>query len=263
MSKPRKLTWFLAAVFVIVLTGSVAVNRAYVLPILMYHSVNPGAQAANRLAITPESFDRQMLFFKKHRYNVIPLEDAAALIREGKRIPPKTVTLTFDDGYVDNYNHAFGILKKYKFPATFFIIYDEVGRAQGDRLRSQMIKEMQASGLCYFGSHTLSPEPLINIKSETEVRRQIAESKARLEARVGRRVTLFSYPEGRFTVKIRQMVIDAGYLAAVATNPGKKHPSNDIFALKRLRISSTSDNLLVFAFESSGYYNVMREHRHK
>lgn len=74
-------------------------------------------------------------------------------------------------------------------------------------------------------------------------------------------VNAFSYPEGRFNDRIRKLVINAGYKLAVATNPGKKFPSDDIFALKRLRISSTSNNLFVFWIETSGFYTFVKEHR--
>jgi hypothetical protein len=68
---------------------------------------------------------------------------------------------------------------------------------------------------------------------------------------------------GRFSDKARRAVIAAGYKIAVATNPGKKYPNNDIFVLKRLRISENAGNLFVFWIETSGYYNFIREHRHK
>jgi len=122
---------------------------------------------------------------------------------------------------------------------------------------------MQDSGLIHFGSHTLGPEPLINIKSGQEIKKQIFDSKKILEEKLGRRVDMFSYPEGLFNEKIKQLVKDAGYKLAVATNPGKKFANDDIFALKRLRISANADNLFVYWIETSGYYNFMREHRHK
>ena len=84
-----------------------------------------------------------------------------------------------------------------------------------------------------------------------------------LEEKLGRRINAFSYPAGRFNDRIRQLVMAAGYKLAVATNPGKKFADDDIFALKRLRISANSNNLFIFWVETSGYYNFMREHRHK
>ncbi|MDD5155235.1 MAG: polysaccharide deacetylase family protein [Candidatus Omnitrophica bacterium] len=235
------------------------IRGKYVVPIVMYHSVNPAASRKTMLVISPETFERQMRFLQKHRYNVITLSELADLITNNRKIPPRTIVITLDDGYRDNYTYAFPILKKYNIPATVFIITDEVGRPQGDRLGWEDIKRMQDSGLVTVGSHTLGPEPLINIRSAEEIRKQIFASKQILEQKLGRQVDVFSYPEGGFNANIRQLVIDAGYKAAVATNPGKNYPDNDVFALKRLRISENAANMFIFWVETSGYYTFMKE----
>lgn len=240
-----------------------ALRLNYVLPILMYHSVHPGARPENRLSVSADSFERQMRFLHEHGYNVVPLTRIRDMLASGERIPPKTVAITLDDGYRDNFRYAFPILRKYNLPATVFVIVDEVGRAQEDRLFWEEIRQMHDSGLVTIGSHCMGPEPLINLTSEIELRRQIFESKRILEEKLGSEVTVFSYPEGKFDEHIRSLVQEAGYTVAVATNPGKEYPDTDTFALKRLRISATSDNLFVFWFESSGYYNFLRERRHR
>jgi len=247
---------------VFILAGVLLVNffnSQYVVPILMYHSVDADAQPENRLAVTADTFERQIHFLKVHNYNVISLEELVVLIREGDQIPAKTVVITLDDGYKDNFTYAFPILEKYQIPATLFIITNEVGRPQDDRLSWGQIQEMQDSGLIFFGSHCVGPEPLINIESEEELIYQIFASKKILEERLGRQVNLFSYPEGFFDDKIKALVVQAGYKGAVATNPGPDYPDDDPFALKRLRISENAANLFVFAVESSGYYTFMKE----
>ncbi len=238
-------------------------RQQYVVPILMYHSVSPEARKENRLSVSEKTFERQMRFLKERKYKVLPLEELAALIKEKKKIPSRAVAITFDDGYKNNYTYAFPILKKYNLAATIFIIINEVGRRQDDRLSWQEIKVMTDSGLISIGSHTLGPEPLINIKSEREIRRQISESKKILEAKLGCPVVVFSYPEGRFNDKITQFVKDAGYKFAVATNPGKKISNDDAYALKRLRVSENTGNLFTFWIQTSGFYNFIRENRKK
>jgi peptidoglycan/xylan/chitin deacetylase (PgdA/CDA1 family) len=239
------------------------IQGKYVVPIVMYHSVNPEASPKNMLAVSTATFERQMQFLKMNHYNVLPLESLATLIKERKKISPRTIAITLDDGYKDNYIYAFPILKKYNLPATIFIILSEVGRPQDDRLSWDEIKIMQDSGIITFGSHTLGSEPLINIKSEQEIKKQIFDSKKILEEKLGRPISAFSYPEGRFNNKIKQLVMYAGYTVAVATNPGKRFANDDIFALKRLRISANCNNLFIYWVETSGYYNFMRERRHK
>lgn len=253
---------FLLVVTAILIIGNL-LNRAYVFPILMYHSVSPSPVKGNRLAVSVKSFERQMRFLKEHNYNVITLDEAADFIKRKKRIPRNSVAITLDDGYKDNYTSAFPIFKKYHLPATMFIIINEVGRPQNDRLSWDEIMEMRDSGIITFGSHTLGPEPLVNFKSEEEVKRQIFESKRVLEDKLHRSVNTFSYPEGRFNANIKQLVKDAGYKVAVITSPGRRFACDDVFALKRLRISVTSDNLFVFWFNLTGFYTFIKERRDK
>jgi len=261
MSKRKVLITVFGVIAVFLVFTVNFIRGRYVTPIIMYHSVTPAASPRNMLAITDATFERQMDFLKSRRYNVVPLETLAAMIREKKRIPPKTISITFDDGYKDNYIYAFPILKKYNLPATLFVIINEVERP--DRVSWDEIKQMQDSGLITIGSHTIGPQPLIDYKSKDELKKQIFDSKKVLEEKLGLQVNTFSYPGGMFNSAIRQLVIDAGYKCAVATNPGKKFPSDDIFALKRLRISSNCHNLFVYWVETSGYYNLMREYRRK
>ncbi len=256
------ISGFLAIAVVLSCLFIAALKVNYTLPIIMYHSVKPHAEPQNRLAVSVETFERQMDFLKTHRYNVLSLERAADLIQR-RKIPPHSVVITFDDGYKDNFTYAYPVLKKYKFNVTMFIIINEVGRAQNDRLSWDQIREMQGSGLVVFGSHGLGPEPLINIKSEENLKKEIFDSRKILQDKLGRPVFTFSYPEGRFNDKIRQLVIAAGYKVAVATNPGKGHPRDDLFALKRIRISENAANMFVFWVETSGFYTFLKERRHK
>lgn len=262
--RKQKLIFIITGVlFLIVFCAVLVIKSNYVVPILMYHSVSPLKNKEDRLTVSPDTFDSQMRFLKKNKYNVVSLEEIAWLIRMKKKIPSKTIAITFDDGYKDNFRNAFPVLKKYNLKAGIFIIFNEVGRLRSDRLSWKEIMIMRDSGLIAFGSHTLGPEPLINIKSQDEVKRQIFESKKMLEEKLSRPVTMFSYPEGRFSSKIRQFVIDAGYTLAVATSPGSKFPNDDVYLLKRLRISENAGNPFVFWVETSGFYTFIKEHRKK
>jgi len=257
----RRIGVILAGILILFLAAANFLSRNYVVPILMYHSINTHiAEGMSGLVVSPDTFDRQMSFLRAHNYNVIPLEDMIALIRDNKKIPPKTVAITFDDGYVDNYNYAFPVLKKYHIPATIFVIINEVGRKEEDRLNWAQIKEMRGSGLVTFGSHTLGPMRLVDIRSGQELKDQIFRSKKILEDKLAVKINLFSYPEGSFNKQIRQVVIDAGYSGAVTTNPGKNYSKKDIFLLKRIRISENSRNMFIFAVETSGYYMMMKEY---
>jgi len=263
MPRIKKLILFTGLIFlaaIILLAG--LIRQRYTAPIIMYHYVHYGANPDDKLVVTPEAFQRQMRFLKEHRYNVISLETLAVLIKEKRKIPARTIAITIDDGHKDNYSYIFPVLKKYNLPATMFVIVNEIGRVQNDKLSWGQIKEMRDSGLINFGSHALGAEPLVNIKSEEELEKQIFESKKILEGKLGKEVKIFSYPEGFFNAKIKKIVMQAGYLAAVSTSPGISFSSDDVFALKRQRISQNADNLFIFYIQASGYYGPVRELQH-
>lgn len=261
--RKKALTVIGIIVFCVFISG-VLISRNRMVPILMYHSVNPVQNPKIRgLIVSPEGFRKQMRFLKERRYNVVSLEALVDMISLGKKIPPKTVAITFDDGYKDNYQYAFPVLKEYRLPATFFIIVNEVSRRQNDRLSWRELMIMRDSGIVSFGSHCLKPEPLVNVKPEDALRQEIFDSRKILEEKLGVSVLLFSYPEGFFNQHIKDLVKAAGYKAAVATKSRRSNriKNNDIFALKRLRISSSCDNLIVFWFKLTGFYSFFKENR--
>ncbi len=262
MPGKKRLIAALCAAAVIFVFSSCA-RSLYMPPVLMYHSINPKSDSVMyRLIVSPESFAKQMQFLKSHHYNIVSLEAIGRMVGDKKRIPFKTVAVTFDDGFKDNYTYAYPVLKKLGIPATIFLIYDEIGRPQGDRLSWEQIREMQGSGLITFGSHTFGATPLVDINSETQLRRQIIDSKKMFEEKLKAPVDTFCYVGGMFTPHIKDLVKEAGYKYAVSTALGKKFSNQDVYAIKRVRISENAGNLFVFWVKLCGYYNSFRSHNH-
>jgi peptidoglycan/xylan/chitin deacetylase (PgdA/CDA1 family) len=255
----KKLSFILLAAAVFIVASLAYLSTLYQTPVLMYHSVNPESHPVmHRLIVKPGDFARQMEFLKRHGYHVVPLETIGRMIKEKKKVPFKTVAITFDDGFKDNYTYAYPVLKKMGFPATIFVIYDEVGREQGDRLSWEEIEEMQDSGLISIGSHTFGPVPLIDIKDEAELEKQIIGSKKAFEDKLHVPVDTFCYVGGLFTPHIKELVRQAGYECAVATALGRDYPNDDVYAIKRVRVSPDSGNLFIFGVRVSGFYNSFR-----
>ena len=240
-------------VIIILLAVFGLAQQKYLVPVLMYHSVAPSVEPGGLLTVSVDSFERQMRFLREHR-TPVTLEAAAASILAKSRTMG-AVAVTFDDGYEDNYLYAFPILQKYRIPATVFLITSWVG--EKGYLTWEEVRRMRDSGLVSFGSHTVNHEPLTKLPPE-ESGREIVQSKKLLEEKLGGTVRTFCYPLGNMNAAVRAQVIDAGYALAVGTNPGKRWPDNDVFAIKRLRISENARSLLVFGMETSGYYNFFK-----
>ena len=89
--------------------------------ICMYHytrdisfSRYPGIKGMNY-----DEFEEQLIFFRD-KFNVVTMEDVLRSF-EGYSLPKNPLLLTFDDGYIDNFNIAYPLLKKYGFQGSFFI----------------------------------------------------------------------------------------------------------------------------------------------
>jgi len=233
--------------------------------ILMYHSVGEALAPRSSLSITGEEFSRQMAFFKRNGYRVVPLRELVDKIRQGEEVAPKTIALTFDDGYADNYTLAFPVLKEYGFPATVFVITDLIGRevTLGGRpvsfLTAGMMREMADSGLIDFGVHSATGASLPGLEGDPQaLRREVEDPRRFLEGLLGRPVSFFSFPFGAYNRAVQQCVRDAGYAAAVTTYTKKGYIHDDLFALKRVKIKGEENPLQLF-FKTSGFYLRMKE----
>jgi len=92
--------------------------------ILGYHKISPDPHPFFA-PVSPALFESQMQFFKSC-YRVMRLEELIKRSRRGD-LPDRAVAITFDDGYRDNYEFAFPILKKYQLPATIFVATGAIG----------------------------------------------------------------------------------------------------------------------------------------
>ncbi|MBW8886710.1 MAG: polysaccharide deacetylase family protein [Fibrobacteres bacterium] len=93
--------------------------------ILIYHRVVP---ETDPFAITPcptADFRAQMRVLHDY-FHVVPLREMVTALTEGRSIPG-AVAITFDDGYRDNHDHAFPILREFGLPATIFLATDFIG----------------------------------------------------------------------------------------------------------------------------------------
>ena len=88
------------------------------IPVLMYHHVSP---ANGSLTTTPENFENQIAGMARCGYRALTAAEFADFL-EGKPTPAKSVLITFDDGYLDNWVYAHPILQKYSMHAVLFVI---------------------------------------------------------------------------------------------------------------------------------------------
>ncbi len=94
--------------------------------ILIYHRICPKWDNWSIGTLSPHDFESQIRYFCRS-WEVLSLEKLAQYIHHGKSLPEKALVITLDDGYKDNYLHAYPILKKYHAPATIFLTTGHIG----------------------------------------------------------------------------------------------------------------------------------------
>lgn len=171
--------------------------------ILCFHRVTD-AIPEDGITVTPSRFTAIIEAIARD-YAPVSLRSIVENIEQGRPWPRRAVAITFDDGYLDNYQVAAPILKKFAVPCTFFVAAHLVGSqtvSPWDRHLAGKVPWMQWSHLRELrdqgfdiGSHTLTHCDLGKAEG-AEARREIEESGVVLERELGTRPDLFAFPFG-------------------------------------------------------------------
>lgn len=240
----RHLSLLLAVCFILLLvaasvsgTRPVTATRKHYpanltdVPILNYHKVDGTIQHC--LSLTPDEFEQQMRFLSENGYHTITPDQLLAYLKYGKSLPDNPILITFDDGYQDNYTNAYPIMKKYGFTATIFLITGVIDKDPRYMTWDQA-RALQQDGFV-FGSHTVTHAPLAKLTNE-QITEELTASKKEIERQLGRKPDFFAYPTGSYTMKIEELVRQAGYRAAFTIRYGQAGLGSDLYALERIPI---------------------------
>ena len=197
-------------------------------PVLNYHQVNNKFNTV--LTMKPANFDEQMKYLHDNDYHSITLEQFDAYMRGEGDLPDRPVLITFDDGYVDNYENAYPILKKYHMRGTIFLIINLMNTP--GYLTWDQVKEMSADGM-EFGSHTISHKPLTSF-DRAGVRHELQDSKDIIEKMTGKPCHFIAFPEGKYNDMVMEETRGAGYRYAFTVETGRDFPWDDPYDLDRV-----------------------------
>jgi peptidoglycan/xylan/chitin deacetylase (PgdA/CDA1 family) len=234
--------------------------------VLCYHSIHPSLPFASA---SPHLF-RAHLEFLTGACDVVSLSEIPALARGGERDRP-AVALTFDDGYRDNYTHAFPLLDEAGATATFFVtvglleqdpavlgrLADIRGTSREDvsGMSWEQARELVSAGH-EVASHTWS-HPVLADLDAAATRTEVVRAKEVLEDRLGVPVTSFAYPFGKpgrhFTEISEQIVRDAGHTRAVAILAREVRAGDAELALPRF--FATRDDIGTLAAKVAGRWD--------
>ena len=235
----KKVVMFFLCLLILILPSQVFAQRK--VPILIYHSIDEfTGQGSKELYVTPDNFQKQMIYLKDHGYTLLTFDRWQEIHKENKPI-----FITFDDGYKNNLN-AFAIFQKlenerFKPSGTIFVISDFIGRS--NRLSKSDLKMMADSGIISIQSHTATHPDLTEIKNYEY---ELKGSKDKIQKITGKPVNALAYPYGNFNDKVVEET-KKYYLFGLTTTPelfSEKGIKDELYLLPRIYIkySTTLDD---------------------
>jgi peptidoglycan/xylan/chitin deacetylase (PgdA/CDA1 family) len=225
--------------------------------ILTYHHIEkpPVGGKHSGLFVSPEAFERQLEYLRRSGTRVITLDALAEHLANGTGGSGREAAITFDDGYANNYERAWPLLRRFGFPATFFIATGWIGGKHpggAAMMGASQIRELACEGM-EIGSHTVTHPWLGRIDGEA-ARRELAESKATLESITGRPVRWLCYPSGSFSPEVQAMARELGYAGACSVIRDNRMHAGQLFHLPRVMVMPDT-SMLRFRYYFSGLYH--------
>lgn len=213
--------------------------------ILTYHHLLPESlnlsYKTDESVLSVEMFEKQMKYLHDNDFHVLSLDELQAFIKGQKKVPPRSVVITFDDGYKSNLIYAYPILQKYGYQATMFVITHMLPTSpqpfNANKLTMVSFAEMQqVRDVFSFQSHTdnmhkkKGAAPYLIAMPEQDVKNDLLRSKQMVHAR------FFAYPYGMYNSRVVRLLRETGYEMAFTTNRAYARQTLDVYRIPRFSI---------------------------
>lgn len=200
------------------------------LPILMYHGLHANDADPGRFdpvySVAPAEFARQLDWLTDNGFCSVRLDAS-------ERASDKPVVISFDDGDVSNFTVALPLLRERGMVAEFFITSDFIG--QPGMLEIGHIRALADAGMG-VQSHGRSHRFLEDLDTEA-MYAELRDSKARLEAASGQRVTGIAFPGGRGAGRERDTALRLGYRHVLGSVPGRNRERRPHECYERIAVT--------------------------
>lgn len=223
-----------------------------------FHRVNDQL-TGDGLTCGSAKFEAFCRFFLRY-FKVVPFSEQMAGIREGRSMGG-TLSITFDDGYRDNFEVAVPILRKLGLPATFFVAtgfigsqfvpaWDEALGVPPGWMSWDQLRTLAAQGF-EIGCHTDTHIDMGSADEET-VRNELQRSKQKLSQELGLSTELFAYPFGgeqHINERSRELIREEGFCCCASCFGGSNVPLADPYDIRRIGIAEWFRTPHQFGFE--------------
>ncbi len=233
------------------------------IPVLTYHHVNE--HEGNLVTVSPRLFEQQIAALTHRGYTFLTAQEFTAILRGERECPRRPVLLTFDDGYLDTWVHAYPILKLYEARASLFLVTSWVAdttalhpvtaplpthsathealRRQGAQAECALtwgeIEAMARDGVVDVQSHTHSHfRCRVSRENRDAVAKDLAVSREQIEIRLGTECRHLSWPWGEYNGEAVRLARSLGYEGLFTTRRGVNAVPEDLSAVRRLDVKA-------------------------
>jgi peptidoglycan/xylan/chitin deacetylase (PgdA/CDA1 family) len=217
-------------------------------PILLYHNIGSYRAEMMEDGLSTETFAFQMSFLSQNGYSVVTLNQAVDHLIGKRKLPPKSIAITIDDGYEDALTNALPILKKHHFPATFFIVPESIGGERSINGRpiqslnwngvAQIIRSGHEIGLLAYSGRRISDKT-----DEGPIKESIANSMELIKRNSNIRVRYCAFTEGVPGESLWNFLQGLGLQAVFTQCPTNQAPSPA--GIGRIQIDDDDHNIFL------------------
>ena len=204
-------------------------------PILMYHVIAPPPQHAPfpLLYVRPQELAAQVHALARAGFHAVTLDQVWAAWHGRGGLPSRPIVLSFDNGYHTQYTNALPILRRVGWVGVENLQLAGLPLSQGG-LSARQVRGLVAAGW-ELDTQGYSHADLVTL-DPVSLQFQVATARVRLRREYRVRADWFCYPSGRYDAAVIDEVQAAGFVGATTVVPGWARPTDDPYALPRLRV---------------------------
>ncbi|MBE9521139.1 MAG: polysaccharide deacetylase family protein [Proteobacteria bacterium] len=219
-----------------------AVRQETRLVVLNYHKVG---NYDDYYSVSPEQFTQQVEYMLNQGYTVISLADYRSWRQGNIELPSKVFMLTFDDGSLSDYETVYPFIKKHGLKGIFFLRTKAINTA--GYLNADQIREMSTSGLCEFGSHSVTHRNVLAMAGDV-LDEELTGSRNTIQSITGQDVYAFAYPNGMWDEAAKEALVKNDYQFAFTVMPGMNDATTNSFELRRITANRGSSQKIFTAW---------------